>query len=217
MSGRTGFGVGSPEIRFEDADRLAEVPGVGEGQRRPSRAGVKQSHSAGLDVPREGTSAQELAWQAFEAVAGRSLHSEIDAWVHGTEDLPLAALLAAAAVEVRADAPPLAAALGLRLSEGPVSGVQVKSVLRGSAAESAGVAAGDELLAVDGWRIRRLDDAAHWVAAGAPFDLLLVRDQRVMTLRVQPAPQPAVTTVTLVPADKPTKAALALKRAWLSG
>jgi predicted metalloprotease with PDZ domain len=154
---------------------------------------------------------------AFEAVAGRSLHSEIDAWVHGTEDLPLAPLLAAAAVEVRAETPPLAGALGLRLSEGPVSGVQVKSVLRGSAAESAGVAAGDELLAVDGWRIRRLDDAAHWVAAGAPFDLLLVRDQRVMTLRVQPSPQPAVTTVTLVPADKPTKAALALKRAWLSG
>ena len=50
----------------------------------------------------------------------------------------------------------------------------------------AGVAAGDELLAVDGWRIRRLDDAQQWLAAGQAFELLLVRDQRVLRLKLQP-------------------------------
>jgi predicted metalloprotease with PDZ domain len=59
--------------------------------------------------------------------------------------------------------------------------VQVKAVLAGGPGAAAGVSAGDELLAVDGWRIRRLDDALAWLRPGAPFDLLLVRDQRVQT------------------------------------
>ena len=160
--------------------------------------------------------AAEIA-AAFEAVARRPLTEELQAWVHGTDDLPLAPLLAAVGVSTLQEGAGFALALGLRLSEGPVSGVQVKAVLRGSAAERAGIAAGDELLAVDGWRIRRLDDAQAWITPGAPFDLLLVRDQRVLTRRVVPAAQPAAGVVALVPADKPTKAALALKRAWLDG
>jgi predicted metalloprotease with PDZ domain len=154
---------------------------------------------------------------AFEQVAKRPLAEELQAWVHGTDDLPLAPLLSAAGVSTVSESGGFALGLGLRLSEGPVSGVQVKAVLRGSAAERAGIAAGDELLAVDGWRIRRLDDAQAWVAAGEPFELLLVRDQRVLTRRVTPASQPAAGTVSLLPADKPSKAASALKRAWLDG
>lgn len=154
---------------------------------------------------------------AFEEVAQRPLAEELQAWVHGTDDLPLGPLLSAAGVSTTQEGGSFALALGLRLSEGPVSGVQVKAVLRGSAAERAGLSAGDELLAVDGWRIRRLDDAQAWIVAGAPFDVLLVRDQRVLTRRLAPQPQPAAAAVALAPADKPTKAALALKRAWLDG
>jgi predicted metalloprotease with PDZ domain len=154
---------------------------------------------------------------ALEAVAGRSLRCELDAWVRGTGELPLAPLLRAAGIAMREEPAPLAASLGLRLSEGPVSGVQVRSVLRGSAAEGAGVFAGDELLAVDGWRIRRLDDCLAWVAAGAPFELLLVRDQRILTRRVQPQPQPAAPSVALASDEQAPKAALALKRGWLVG
>ena len=51
----------------------------------------------------------------------------------------------------------VSAAWGLRLSEGPVTGCVVRQVLRGSAAEAAGLCAGDEILAVQGWRVRRLD------------------------------------------------------------
>jgi predicted metalloprotease with PDZ domain len=155
--------------------------------------------------------------RVFEAVAGRSLHGELQAWVHGTGELPVAPLLATAGIVVREEPAPWQAALGMRLSEGPVSGVQVRSVLRGSAAEAAGVFAGDELLAVDGWRIRRLDDALAWVAPGAAFELLLVRDQRVLTRRVEPPARPAAPTFSLAEDANAPKAALALRRGWLLG
>ena len=108
----------------------------------------------------------------------------------------------------------MTAALGLRLAEGPFSGVQVKSVLAGSAAARAGVSAGDELLAADDWRVRRLDDAQLWLAGGQPFELLVIRDQRVLRLRVQPDAAPP-STLTLDLSDKPSAAAAAVRRGWL--
>jgi len=148
--------------------------------------------------------------------AGRRLVADLHGWVHGTGELPVTTLLDAAGVAARPERAGFAAALGLRLSEGPVSGVQVKSVLAGSPAQAAGVSAGDELLAVDGWRIRRLDDALAWLRPGAPFDLLLVRDQRVLTLTVQPEPDgPLAGTLALQLQDSPLKAAAARRRDWL--
>jgi predicted metalloprotease with PDZ domain len=106
--------------------------------------------------------------------------------------------------------------MGLRLSEGPVSGVQIKSVLAGSAAAKAGLCAGDELLAMDGWRIRRLDDALAWVGRDQPLQVLLVRDQRVLTLRLQPdARDTLASTVSLHLQDRPGRALAARRRAWL--
>jgi predicted metalloprotease with PDZ domain len=154
---------------------------------------------------------------ALQAVGGRSFAKELAAWVHGHAELPLAELLAPLGVKREQEAASgLTAALGLKLSEGPVSGVQVKQVLAGSAAQRAGLAAGDELLAVDGWRIRRLDDALNWVVRGQPFELLLVRDQRVMNARVNPASAAAAQpTVSLSLEDKPAAAAARRRRAWL--
>ena len=149
-------------------------------------------------------------------VAGRRLDAELQAWVHGTDELPVADLLAALGVQTRPERAGLAPSLGLRLSEGPVSGVQVKAVLAGSAAAAAGIAAGDELLAVDGWRIRRLDDALAWTQRDQPFSLLLVRDQRVLTRVVTPQPaSPLATTVALQLLAAPPKAVAARRRAWL--
>jgi predicted metalloprotease with PDZ domain len=128
--------------------------------------------------------------------------------------LPLPSLLDAAGIAQRHSPAGLAAALGLRLSEGALSGVQVKSVLAGSAAAEAGVSAGDELLAANGWRIRRLDDAQQWLATSQDFELLLVRDQRVLKLNVQPIAAP-VNTLALALADKPAAAAASLRRGWL--
>ncbi|OYU98581.1 MAG: peptidase M61 [Burkholderiales bacterium PBB5] len=149
--------------------------------------------------------------------AGRPLDDELAAWVHGTDELPLATLLAAIGVTQRAERAGWAAALGLKLSEGPLSGVQVKQVLAGSAAALAGLSAGDELLAVDGWRIRKLDDALAWTPRDGQFELLLVRDQRVMSLRVRPdaAEQPPAVNVSLHLQAKVPKAVAARRRAWI--
>ena len=91
-----------------------------------------------------------------------------------------------------------------------------RSVLRGSVAERAGLAAGDELIAADGWRLRRFDDLAQWVAPGAPLQLLLARDQRLRTLVLRPDAKPQQAPQ-LVLQDKPGAAQAAVRRAWLGG
>ncbi|WP_395698881.1 M61 family metallopeptidase [Aquabacterium sp.] len=155
---------------------------------------------------------------ALRDVGGRDFGPELQAWVHGTADLPLAELLESVGVQLRSERAGWAASLGLRLSEGPVTGVLVKQVLAGSAAMKAGLSAGDELLAIDGWRLRRFDDALNWVERGRPFELTLVRDQRLTSLRVAPqADNPLAQTVALSLADKPAKPVLARRRAWLDG
>lgn len=157
---------------------------------------------------------EALFAQALQAVSGRSYRREIQSWVHGTQDLPLEELLRAHAVRWQREAPSWAQRLGVRAGEN--GAVTVKTVLRGSAAERAGLAAGDELLAVDGWRLRKLDDLSVYLAhAGRPGKALLLvsRDQRVLELAVQfPA---GLGSVALVPADPAEAAALERRRAWL--
>jgi predicted metalloprotease with PDZ domain len=153
---------------------------------------------------------------ALRAVGRRSFAPELAQWVHGRDDLPLAEALAEFGISWRTERAGWAASLGLRLNEGPVTGVQVKSVLDGSAAAAAGVSAGDELLAIDGWRLRRFDDALTWVGRDQPFALLVVRDQRLVTLTLRPDPaSPLASTVALKLADRPAKAARERRRGWI--
>jgi predicted metalloprotease with PDZ domain len=151
--------------------------------------------------------------RALAAEAGRPLDDELAAWVHGTDDLPLQALLAKVGVHWAAEPATQAQRLGLRVSESALAGVQIKHVLRGGAAERAGVAAGDELLAVGGWRVRRLDDIALLGDAGDELDWLVARDQRLLTLRVRSGDDAGA--VVLAAADTPARDALARRRAWL--
>ena len=164
------------------------------------------------------TEADVLA--ALGKVAGRSLAAEFDAWVHGTADLPLAPLLAQFGVQWQAQAATTAQRLGLRVAESALTGVKATHVLRGGAAEAAGIAAGDELLAVDDWRLRRLDDALRLLAPGRDGTLLVSRDQRLLRL---PLRLPVVAAaageggVALVAEPRPAAAVLARRKAWFSG
>ena len=155
---------------------------------------------------------------ALREVGGRSLDDKLAAWVHGTDDLPIAPLLERFGVQWQAQTPNMAQRLGVRVSESPLTGVKVSHVLRGGEAERAGVSTGDELLAVDGWRIRRLDDAQRLMKPGTPSALLLSRDQRVLTLPLTwPKDDAERGTVVLSPHAKPPHAAAALRKAWFSG
>jgi predicted metalloprotease with PDZ domain len=154
---------------------------------------------------------------ALQRVGGRSYASELAEWVHGTDELPLRALLAAAGVEWQAEAPTLAQRFGVRVSESALTGVKVTHVLRGEAAEAAGLAPGDELLAIDGWRLRRLDDALRVLRSDRAVPLLVSRDQRVhsVSLRLPAAPADAGAVVLKLIAT-PAKPAAALRKAWLA-
>jgi predicted metalloprotease with PDZ domain len=125
----------------------------------------------------------------LQAVSGRSWAREIKAWVHSTEELPLRDVLTGQGIEVHADTVSMAQRLGLRVSEAGGS-VQIKGVLRGSAAESAGLAAGDEWLGLDvgnksqggSWRLSKLDDLPALLGRERQLVALVSRDKRLLRL-----------------------------------
>ena len=142
-------------------------------------------------------------------LGGRSFSRELAAWVHGTRELPLEELLQKSGVVVLEEPAQLAQRLGIRVIE--TSGVQIKQVLRGGAAEAAGIAANDEWVGVEvagcGWRITKLDDLQLYAGSHKKIFAVVARDRRL--LRLEFALPPAVTTWRLVLRDA------ALAQPWL--
>ena len=127
--------------------------------------------------------------RALKRIGGRAFDSELLHWVHGTADLPVLALLAQAGTQVKHDKAPLAQQLGLRVSE--TSGLLLKNVLRGGAAEAACMAAGDEWLGVEfkppkrgqsaeAWRISKLDEVNALRGQRSQLTALISRDKRLL-------------------------------------
>lgn len=127
--------------------------------------------------------------RALKRLGGRAFDRELRDWVHGTVDLPVQDLLAAQGAKVQQDKAPLAQQLGLRVGES--GGLTVKNVLRGGAAEAAGLAAGDEWLGVEfappkrgapaeSWRVTRLDDVAQLRGQRSKLTALVSRDRRLL-------------------------------------
>ena len=165
-----------------------------------------------------GAVTEELILKTVARLGGRAIAADLREWVHQRGELDVLPALARVGVEPETEPLTLATELGLRLSEGPVTGIQVKSVLAGGAGAAAGLSAGDEILAVDGWRVRRLDDALSWIRTGAAFELLVVRQQRVRTLRVAERAADRRNDAAsrgLKLAANPTAATLARRAAWL--
>ncbi len=121
-------------------------------------------------------------------LGGRSYAKELAAWVHGTDELPLQALLEASGITVLNEPAQMAQALGLRVTES--SAVQVKTVLRGGAAEQAGFAAGDEWIGVEigpeksasAWRIAKLEEVTFYAGTATQVRALVARDKRLLKL-----------------------------------
>jgi predicted metalloprotease with PDZ domain len=155
--------------------------------------------------------------EVLKKIGRRSFADELAQWVHGTDDLPLRALLERFGIDWSEDAATLAQRLGVRVSESALTGVKVSHVLRGGAAEQAGLSSGDELIAVRGWRLRRLDDALRLLPPGQPAALLAARDQRLVELTLTLPAEVAPGAVALKVAPKPTKAVQGLQEAWLAG
>ena len=180
--------------------------------------------------------------QALSEVAGRAPDSQahqaagacandwaelLARWTEGCEDLPLPGLLAAHGVQWMSKPAPLAQRLGVRLSE--AQGVlKVQAVMRGGLAEAAGLSAGDECLALDSWRLRRIDDLVQWHDADKAQTLLVCRDQRLLSLQLKALgpstavhasdqPRCAPDVVAFVPLEAASDAGARQRReAWLS-
>jgi predicted metalloprotease with PDZ domain len=119
----------------------------------------------------------------LEELSGRSWQAEFDAWVHGTQELPLAELLATHGVTLTTDKPALAQQLGLRVQEN--HSIQIKVVLRDGVAERAGMMPGDEWLGVEladgqGWRISKLDDLTLYARPGTAITAIVARDRQML-------------------------------------
>ncbi len=125
----------------------------------------------------------------LQALTDRSWHKELQAWVHSTAELPLARLLEAQGIRIHAEPGNFAQHLGLRHADANGS-VQVKGVLRGSAAELAGFAAGDEWLGLEvgargqhgHWRVTKLDDVPLLLGKEHKAMALVSRDKLLLRL-----------------------------------
>jgi predicted metalloprotease with PDZ domain len=115
--------------------------------------------------------------------------------VHSTAELPLPSLLQDAGAKVTHEKAPLAQQLGLRVAETNGS-VVLKTVLRGSAAEAAGMAPGDEWLAIElpavkrgtlaeAWRIHKLDEVAELRGVQPTLTAVVSRDRRLLRCVLQ--------------------------------
>jgi predicted metalloprotease with PDZ domain len=141
-------------------------------------------------------------------LSGRSFAQEIEQWVHATAELPLKELLEAQGVAVLEEPAQMAQRLGLRVSES--AGIHVKVVLRGGAAEQAGLASNDEWLGLEvgtgktatQWRLSKLDDLALYAGHATKVGILVARDKRLLKLTLH-LPK-AVTTWRLAVRDAPS-------------
>jgi predicted metalloprotease with PDZ domain len=199
--------------------------------RQPSLDGVMARLWALQRPIDEGDVAQALADEAGTPAPlpwpGQPAGADMGHWatwlqhlVHGTAELPLASLLKAFGVEWTAKPPSITQQWGVRATE-KAQALVVSAVMRGSPAELAGLSAGDELLALNQWRVRKPDDLKQWLQPGQPQQLLVNRDQRLFTTTL---PETVAdvhgwgqsVVLSLPPAERLDSATQGRRAAWLT-
>ena len=136
-------------------------------------------------------------------------------WLDAIDDPPLQEALAWVGLRLRPETAP-APWMGWLL-EPQAGGLMVKRVERDAPAQQAGLTVGDELLALDGCRLRTADDAERELKRGEPGqerELLWVRDGLVRRSLVV-AGQPAVKSWVLEVDPEAVPETAARRAAWL--
>jgi len=151
---------------------------------------------------------------AFAAHAA-DLATLLPSWLTSTDDPPLEALLADVGLQllpVESSLP----MLGWTLERRPEGGLWISRLQRDSAAQLAGLLVGDELIALQGERLRSQDDLKLLLHRDRlmPLDLLICREGLMQNLSLQPQP-PAVERWELRADAAASPAALARRQAWL--
>ena len=154
-----------------------------------------------------------------EAVSGVELGAFFERALRSTDALPLHEQLPAFGVDWQwrvgeSDDKAETVTLGAKFERSGAA--RVKTVLPGGPAQRAGLAPGDEVVALDGWRVdaATLPGVLKALAPGVPVVLHSARDGRLRTAQIVPvAPEPDTCVLKL--AASADAAALELRRHWL--
>ena len=162
---------------------------------------------------RWGRGYQESDLQAAFAAEAADLDSLLPHWLEDHGDPDLAGYLVDVGLKLVAQPAP-SAWLGLTVKAEP-SGLLLQRVHRHGPAEQAGLAVGDELLAVDGERLSQADALKTGWTPGQSRELLFCRRGRVRTCQLTAAP-PDVEAWRLENDPAAGDHALERRRQWLS-
>lgn len=151
----------------------------------------------------------------FDAVTGLKLKRFFDRFVRGTEDLPLAKLLATAGVTIADTRKTAKPGLGARINRVGAES-KVANVYEGGTAHRAGLSAGDMLLALDGIRVTsNLDILLARYRVGDTVTLHVFRRDELLVLQVRLSAD--ATPQWDLKAELKPVAILAARNAWLDG
>jgi predicted metalloprotease with PDZ domain len=136
----------------------------------------------------------------IESVTGLSLTDFYDRYIDGTEELPFNTYLKPFGLELKAsEATTPYLGIGVKTENGRET---IKSVAANSPAQLAGVDAGDELLAIDSYKVTadRLNDRLNDYQTGQEIRLTVFHGDRLMTVPITlTSPQPQQYKLQLLP------------------
>lgn len=149
--------------------------------------------------------------------SGRRLADWLRRTVSGTGDLPLARLLRDFGIDYHAGPAASGPALGVKLAADG-SEAKLANVLDGGAAQSAGLSAGDVLIAMDGLKITagNLDELLARRKPGERVRIHAFRRDELIDFDVTLAPAPSV-VVALSRRAKSVPSVQALRKGWVGG
>jgi predicted metalloprotease with PDZ domain len=147
---------------------------------------------------------------------GVDVRDEVRRWAYGTEDLPLAASLAAMALSLEFEPVGRTASIGARVASS-AGEVRLTGVAIGGAAHEAGLSAGDVLVAIDDLRVQpgRLDVLLARHRVGDVVRVIAFRGDALQERRLMLASPERRAVLEELP--KSSKAARKLRDAWLQG
>lgn len=154
--------------------------------------------------------------QIIESIANQDLTEFYDRYIHGIEELPFNDYLSAVGVELKPSGTSDLPSLGMIVKSEHGREI-IKLVASNSPAQLAGVDAGDELLAIDGFKVTadKLTDRLKSYQVGQQLELTIFHGDRLITTPVILAPsQPD--RYQLHQIEHPTDLQQQLFRTWVS-